>query len=217
MIHTIPAGTDSVYIARTPLVLASASPRRKDFLKSLGLAFHICPSPDDVEPHPEPGEAPDAYVRRAAGAKAGYVKKSLSGHAELRGAAVLGVDTAVILHGNILGKPRDAAEALAFLRRLAGQSHQVISACALCLPDGREQVFSVASTVRMWNAPDAVLKAYAASPEPLDKAGGYAVQGIGAFLIASIDGSWSAVVGLPLTELVCLLSEQGIIAPRPGG
>lgn len=216
MVHTIPAGIDSVYVVRTPLVLASASPRRKDFLMSLGLSFHICPSPDDAEPHPEPGEAPDAYVRRAACAKAGYVKKKLSGHEELRGAAVLGVDTAVILHGDILGKPRDASEALGFLRRLAGQSHQVISACALYLPDGRERVFSVASTVRMWNAPDAVLKAYAASPEPLDKAGGYAVQGIGAFLIASIDGSWSAVVGLPLTELVCLLLEQGVILARLG-
>lgn len=217
MIHAITAETNFMYTVRTPLVLASASPRRKDFLISLGLPFYICPSPENAEPHPEPGEDPDAYVRRAACAKAGYVKKKLSRHKGLRGAAVLGVDTAVILNGDILGKPQDAVEALGFLRRLAGRSHQVISACALYLPDGQERVFSVASTVRMWNAPDAVLEAYAASPEPLDKAGGYAVQGIGAFLIASIDGSWSAVVGLPLTELVCLLLEQGIIAPRLGG
>ena len=217
MIQTIPAGADSVYVTRTPLVLASASPRRKDFLASLGLAFSICPSPDSVEPQPEVGEDPDAYVRRAATAKAGHVHSSLSGHVILGAAAVLGVDTAVILDGAILGKPRDAAEALAFLRQLAGKSHQVITACALFLPDGQQAVFSVSSTVRMWDAPDEVLKAYAATPEPLDKAGGYAVQGSGAFLIASIDGSWSAVVGLPLAELVRLLLEREIIAPKAGG
>ncbi len=214
MIHFIPAAERGIYRAVRPLVLASASPRRRDFLASLGLAFHICPCPDSVEPHPEQGETPGHYTRRAASGKAAHAQTALAGHETLREAVVLGVDTAVILEGAILGKPKDAAEALAFIRRLAGRRHQVVSACSLRLPGGKERVFSVESFVRMWDAPEAVLKAYADSPEPLDKAGGYAVQGIGAFLVESIEGSWSGVVGLPLAELVRALLDEHAISPQ---
>jgi septum formation protein len=212
MIQHIAAERGSLFRAAGPLVLASASPRRRDFLASLGLDFSVCPGSDAAEPHPRKGEAPEEYARRACLAKTRHVAARLAGSPELAGATVIGADTVVALEGTILGKPRHEAMALDFLRRLAGKEHLVVTACALLPPGGGEELFSVRSAVRMWKAPDAVLRGYCRSGEPLDKAGGYAVQGAGAFLVESISGSWSSVVGLPLAELVAALLRRGLIA-----
>lgn len=129
--------------------------------------------------------------------------------------AVIAADTVVVLDGRPLGKPDSAGDAFAMLSLLAGRSHTVVTGCALLAADaggGRRATFAVQSRVSMWACPEPMLRAYAASGEPLDKAGAYAVQGKGAFLVERIEGSWSNVVGLPLAELVRELLELGIVA-----
>ena len=196
-----------LFAARMPLILASSSPRRRELIASLGVAFLAQSAPDHVEPAPEAGESPERHTLRAAIAKTRHVRD----HSGIAGAAVLGADTAVALEGTMMGKPRDGAEALAYLLRLAGHTHTVVTSCCLCLPDGAEEVFSVAAQVTMRAWPEPVLAAYAGCCEPLDKAGGYAIQGKGSFLIEAIQGSWSAVVGLPMTETVAMLLRCGVI------
>lgn len=133
---------------------------------------------------------------------------------------LIGADTAVVLRGRILGKPRDAGEAVAMLRELTGTSHSVITGCVLLpvdtdTPDIRlAHCFSVESRVRMWDCPEPLLHAYVRGGEPMDKAGAYAVQGTGAFLVQEIEGSWSNVVGLPLAELIQQLLAMKAIAGR---
>jgi len=187
-----------------PLVLASASPRRREFLRLLGLEFELV-RPTGVEPQPLVGENPADYALRAARAKA------LAAAEARPGAFVLGADTVVALEGEILGKPRDKRHALDMLLRLSGKSHEVISACCCCAPDGTARYTTGNARVHFAPWPQAVLAAYAATDEVMDKAGAYAVQGQGAFLAQRIEGSVSAVVGLPMTQLVCLLLELGVI------
>ncbi|GHU94277.1 Maf-like protein [Deltaproteobacteria bacterium] len=194
------------------LILASASPRRRQFLHEWGLPFTSV-WPKGVEPRPEHDETPDAYCRRAAAAKALAVARQTAGDEIL----ILAADTVVALHGDILGKPRDAQEALGMLQRLSGQSHEVISAVCLLLPDGRRRVFSDASRVFFHAWPTSVLAAYVRTHESDDKAGGYAVQGQGAFLVERVEGSWSTVVGLPTTMLARTMLDEGIISPVSNG
>lgn len=197
--------------ARTPLYLASSSPRRVAFLRELGLEFCCLRPPESAEPEPSAGEAPFAYTIRAARAKAESVL-TLAGEPPY---AVIAADTAVVLDGRPLGKPRDADEAFTMLSLLAGRQHTVVTGCALLAADERGErrvTFAVQSGVSMWACPEAMLRAYAACGEPLDKAGAYAVQGAGAFLVERIDGSWSNVVGLPLAELVRELAGLGLVA-----
>ncbi len=194
-----------VFVARAPLVLASASPRRREFLRAMGIAHTVVAPPDAAEPLPVPGEKPAAFAARAAAAKARAV------FAAAPEAAVLGADTVVALDDDILGKPRDAEEAFQFLKRLAGRDHTVITACALCLPGGAATEFAARAAVTMAAWPDATLRAYARNGEGLDKAGGYAVQGVGAFLVTAVRGSWSAVVGLPAAETADALLRHGLI------
>lgn len=201
-----PAAHAGPFRALLPLVLASGSPRRREFLHSLGLSFEVYAN-GAAEPDPLPGEPPADYACRAASAKAASV-------AALRpGGVVIAADTVVALHGEIMGKPRDRADAVRMLSRLAGHTHEVVSACCVALPDGTRETFHAATRVTMWDAPPAALAAYAATGEPDDKAGAYGIQGVGAFLVESIDGSWSNVVGLPVAELVRLLLRHGIIEP----
>lgn len=195
--------------ALTPIILASGSPRRRQFLEELGLAFELV-RPQGVEPRPTAGEAPEDYARRAAAAKAHAVPHRPE-------SLLLAADTIVALDGDILGKPRDTADALAMLRRLAGRTHTVTSAVCCVLPGGEEIRFHDTTAVAFHPWPEDVLAAYARTGEPLDKAGAYAVQGLGAFLTARIEGSWSTVVGLPVTPLAALLLERGIIAPALSG
>ncbi len=201
----------SMFTSVNPLVLASASPRRKELLGSLGLPFRIVVG-DTPEPAPWPGENPGAYATRMAQAKG----RAVAAREGLENCAVLAADTVVALEGDIMGKPKDHAEAFAMLKHLAGATHTVFTGCCLLLPEssGRaERLFSGKSLVSMWACPEEALYAYAQSEEPMDKAGAYAVQGAGAFLVSRIEGSWSNVVGLPLSDLVEVLLENGVIMP----
>ena len=185
-------------------MLASASPRRREFLRLLGLDFELV-RPAGAEPQPQVGENPADYALRAARAK------SLAAAKARPDAFVLGADTVVALEGEILGKPRDKRHALDMLLRLSGKSHEVISACCCCAPDGTTRYTAGNARVHFAPWPQEVLAAYAATDEVLDKAGAYAVQGQGAFLAQRIEGSVSAVVGLPMPQLTSLLLELGVI------
>ena len=195
-----------------PLVLASGSPRRRAFLESAGVSFTCMPA-SCPEPRPLPGEEPRAYALRSAASKARSVLESLPG--TLKGAAVLAADTIVILPGedgpSILGKPRDEEEALAMLCRLSGRSHEVATACCLAM-DEHIECFDDMTRVTFAPWPRSVLRAYAASGDPLDKAGAYGIQDGGAFLVRGIEGSWSTVVGLPLDLVLEQLLRHGVLA-----
>jgi septum formation protein len=164
------------------------------------------PPPVAAEPFPLAEENAVDYAVRAARAKAAALC-AVSGviPSSPPKPVVIAADTVVVLDNVILGKPRDAMHALAMLRSLAGRTHQVITGCALAMPSSAFLSFFVQSSVTFWKCPDDALAAYAACGEPLDKAGGYAVQGKGAFLVERVEGSWSNVVGLPLSEVFRLL------------
>lgn len=196
----------------TPLVLASGSPRRRELLGLLGLAFSVHPAPGEAVP--DPGESGPAYAARAAREKALAVRAArLRAEPEAPRAAILAADTIVLLDGEIFGKPADEERSFAMLKRLAGRTHEVITACCLLLPGGAERALSLTSRVTFWDAPEEALRAYARSGETLDKAGSYAVQGQGSFLVRRLEGSWSNVVGLPVSELAELMLAHGLIAP----
>ena len=185
-----------------PLYLASGSPRRRELLGQIGVPFSVISAP--IDETPLPGESAEAYVERLARAKAE------AGLAALEGPAVaLGADTAVVLDGRILGKPENREHALAMLAELAGREHQVLTAVALS--DGRHcESLCVSSTVRFRPVDSAEAERYWASGEPADKAGGYAIQGLGAVFVTGLEGSYSAVVGLPLSETAAMLARFGI-------
>lgn len=195
-----------------PLVLASASPRRRDFLESAGVLFTCMPA-TCPEPRPLPGEEPRLYAMRSAEAKARFVLDALSARRD--GPAVLAADTIVILRGegaaSILGKPRDEEEALAMLTRLSGRTHEVATACCLAV-DGRTVCFDDVTKVTFAPWPRPVLEAYVAGGDPMDKAGAYGIQDEGAFLVRSIEGSWSTVAGLPLDLVLEKLIQNDVLA-----
>lgn len=186
------------------LYLASGSPRRRELLAQMGVPFrsHVLPIDEDVLP----GEAPAAYVERLARAKAQVVLAALGAASDC---VVLGADTTVVLDGQILGKPTDRDHGLAMLRALSGRSHQVLTAVALVSRE-RQRACVVSSEVTFRVLNDAEQVAYWASGEPLDKAGGYAIQGLGGVFVRQLQGSYSAVVGLPLCETAELLAEFAI-------
>ncbi|GAB3727713.1 Maf-like protein [Luteimonas pelagia] len=196
------------------LYLASRSPRRSALLARLGPALGL-PGPLefgvlalDVPEVRAPGEPPEDYVRRVAREKAGAgLLKVVATH----GAIVLGADTEVVLGDEVFGKPRDALEAKAMLRRLSGRTHRVISAVALVSRDRELQATSV-SEVTFDVLDDRVIDAYVRTGEPEGKAGGYAIQGAGEAFVSRLDGSHSGVMGLPLRETAKLLR-----AMLPGG
>ncbi len=197
---------------RRPLVLASASPRRSELLHSAGLEFTVIPA-ENAEPEPLPGEAAMEYAIRSARAKALAVATLAPPEAD-----ILAADTVVVLGEGeaeeILGKPRDEADALDMLRRLAGRWHRVITGCCLLGPASAEgarpeENFAVTSGVLMAQWGEEALRAYAATGEPMDKAGAYAIQGQGAVLVREVRGSYTNVVGLPLAEVVEALLDWG--------
>ncbi len=186
------------------LYLASGSPRRRELLTQIGVAFQTLNAP--IDETVLPAESAAAYVQRLALAKAAAGLATLENSAD---AVVLGADTAVVLDGQILGKPLDQADALAMLKLLSGREHQVLTAVALS--DGqRSQVCLVSSDVRFRPISAAEATTYWLSGEPQDKAGGYAIQGLAAVFVSGMRGSYSAVVGLPLCETAALLAEFGI-------
>ncbi len=186
-----------------PLFLASQSPRRRELLTQIGVVFE--PLDVLVDETPAAGEPALDYVRRVAREKAGAGLLQVSAVA---GALVLGADTEVVLDGVVFGKPRDAADASRMLRLLAGRSHQVISAVAV-VSAGREDEAVAISEVTFAALDEATIGAYVASGEPFGKAGGYAIQGRGATLVAHLSGSYSGVMGLPLFETAALLRGFG--------
>jgi len=188
----------------TTLYLASASPRRRELLAQIGVSFttHVVP----IDETPQPGEAPAAYVERLALAKAQAALGTLD---DRHDAVVLGSDTAVVLDGRILGKPVDREDALATLAALSGREHQVLTAIAL-VSDARAEARVVASTVRFKALDRTQLEAYWATGEPRDKAGSYGIQGLAAVFVSQMQGSYSAVVGLPLCETAELLAQFAI-------
>lgn len=198
-----------VYTATVPLILASGSPRRRDFFSDLGLAFRVITAPD-AEPAPESGEDPSDYARRAAHAKTMPVAM------DNPDCCTVGADTIVVLGNEIMGKPVDDTHALDMLSRLAGATHEVITGVCIVLPDGRSISFAVSTAVTMIRPPLEALIAYIRTGEPKDKAGAYAIQGIGSFLVERIDGSWSNVVGLPLTRVIETLTQRGVVHPGNG-
>jgi septum formation protein len=191
-------------------VLASGSPRRRELLAGLDLAFTLRPA--DVDESPLAGEAAAACVERLALAKA-TTAAGLAGAAEAAGDAVelvLAADTLVVLDGRMLGKPRDAAEARRMLASIAGREHTVLTGVALLeAPGGRRATTVEASRVRMAPMTPAELDWYVATGEPLDKAGSYAVQGKGGLFVEAVEGNYTNVVGLPLPATHRLFAALG--------
>ncbi|MBE0402029.1 Maf family protein [Halomonas citrativorans] len=182
------------------LCLASASPRRRDLLASIGVTVSVIPS--DVDETPKPGESAAAYVKRLAVAKAlAAAPKTLL--------PVLGSDTAVVVDGTILGKPVNAEDASAMLGQLSNRTHQVLTAVAVTGPKG-VLCCCVTTDVKMRQITAQEISDYWLTGEPADKAGGYAIQGLAAIFVEEIKGSHSAVVGLPLYETAQLLCQQGV-------
>ncbi|HBN8235791.1 nucleoside triphosphate pyrophosphatase [Pseudomonas paraeruginosa] len=194
------------------LYLASASPRRRELLAQIGVPLSVLSIAIDETPLPD--EAPAAYVERLARGKAAAGLAMLE---ELGGeGCVLGADTSVVIDGRILGKPADESDGLAMLAALSGREHQVLTAVALAAATGIEaRVVECRVRFRQIGRDEALR--YWLSGEPADKAGGYAIQGLGAIFVSRIEGSYSAVVGLPLCETAELLGEFGIPCWQPVG
>jgi septum formation protein len=188
------------------LVLGSASPRRQTLLASLGLHFEVLPSAIEEPPVPAHSRGAD-YVLEAARSKTFSVARMRPD------SVIIGADTAIVLDGSILGKPLNASDALRTLKRLSGRSHTVVTGCCILEPAaGVERSFSVHTVVTMAGFEEKWLQAYVDTGEPLDKAGSYAIQGAGAFLVRSIRGSYTNVVGLPLQEVAAELLDIGALA-----
>jgi len=195
------------FINRSPIVLASGSPRRRELLSDLGLTFDVHPSPLE-EPAPKPDESPADYVLRMA------ELKTLDVAGKFRGATVIGADTAVVLGNRIMGKPRSKLDALDMLEALSGETHQVVTGFCVVLPDGAILSEAVSTDVDMRVSTEDELMSYIETGEPMDKAGAYAIQGVGTFLVTAIRGSYTNVVGLPVARLLEVLSKYGIVTPE---
>lgn len=191
-----------------PICLASASPRRRDLLGSLGLEFEIY-WPRQAELGPEPNEEPAAYASRVAEAKAGEAAL----RPEHKGALIIAADTIVCIEKQIFGKPANLDEALAMLLALNGRKHRVFTAVALIHPDSSRKTSTEMTEVHFANWPKSVLQAYLAAANPLDKAGAYGIQDQGQFLVSRLTGSYTNVVGLPLSALTSSLLEMNAIRP----
>jgi septum formation protein len=194
------------------LVLASASPRRRQLLAQAGFTFQVHPAhiPED----PLPAEDPADYVSRLALEKAQVVFRSLHPERSAKEKdplAVLGADTTVTLDGAILAKPEDATDAARMLRLLSGQTHRVITGVAL-VSEGNIDVAAEATSVQFLAMSEDEIALYVATGEPMDKAGAYAIQGLAARWIPRIEGCYFNVVGLPLSLVSTLLARRGIKA-----
>lgn len=198
------------------LILASASPRRQQLLQTLGLPFTIHDS-GSCEPAPLGNEEPAAYAMRAASCKGKACLASL-GSMQKNSSVIIAADTIVCLGNAILGKPRDKAHAMTMLMELSGRSHIVRTAVYIGWSTGkkwREDIFCEQSEVLFGSWDKQVLKAYLSGGEPMDKAGAYAIQGEGSFLVDCINGSWTNVVGLPISMLAKKLLFYNITSPAP--
>ena len=183
-----------------PIVLASGSPRRKQLLEMLHIPFRVIPP--DVDEHVQPGEEPGHYVTRLSRAKAEAVVPRAPGD------VILAADTTVVLDGAIFEKPTSPANAVEMLTRLQGRTHEVMTAVAVASDIDLQQLLDF-SRVTFSHADRATLEAYVATGEPMDKAGAYAIQGLGAPLIDRVEGDFFGVMGLPLRLALDLLARFG--------
>lgn len=188
------------------IVLASTSPRRRELLSQVGIDFQVIPS--NVEETLLPGETPEAHVVRLSCDKA----MEVANRPDQSGRWFIGSDTIVVRDDAILGKPADASEAAAMLSSLSGRSHRVISGYAV-YDRLRGQTLSAAITTKVFfkDLTRQEIEGYIATGEPFDKAGSYAIQGIGSFMVPKIEGSYTNVVGLPLCEVIAALEELGAV------
>lgn len=192
----------------TPLIiLASSSPRRRYLLTQAGLSFSVIPS--DINEYSIFRSPPETYVKVLAEAKADNVSNK---HPE---SWVIGADTIVLIDNTILGKPASIAEARSMLKRLSGQTHRVLTGYAICnKAKGRKFSETIKTEVLFKNLSDDEIEWYIHTKEPFDKAGAYAIQGLGTFLVKSINGSYTNVVGLPVCEVIEFLIKEGVIGLR---
>jgi septum formation protein len=187
-----------------PFILASASPRRQELLRQAGLKFRIVPAHVNEEQLPQ--ENPRGHVRRLAANKAAAVA------GKYPGAWVLGADTIVVIDGLILGKPQDKKQAMEMLRRLSGREHEVFTGFTIArIASKASKTKVIRSAVRFKQISPEEMQWYTDCAEPYDKAGGYAVQGKGAYFIKSIRGSYTNVIGLPLCEVLEELKQLGAL------
>jgi nucleoside triphosphate pyrophosphatase len=184
---------------RPPVILASASPRRRELLSLIGIAHDVLPS--NIDETYLPGEVPSTHAERLAREKTAAVDRP--------DAVVIGSDTIVVVDGDVLGKPRDEAHAAEMLRRLSGRSHIVMTGVAVRwrgrIESGVEEVGVTFRTLR-----DEIIERYIATGEPMDKAGAYGIQGYGATIVSRVDGDYFAVMGLALGKLVSLFGKLGL-------
>lgn len=202
------------------VLLASKSPRRREILSNLGLTVHVLADETEVRTAFEgdevqhEGESPDDYGRRITVEKfeKGLLRKASSPYRDAK-IPLIAADTVVTIDGLILGKPRDEAEALDFLRRLSGRKHRVVT--HVCVGTSREnaRVLASSSDVYLRALSEEEMRRYVATGEPFDKAGGYGIQGLGGLFIPRIDGSFTSVMGLPVVETATLLASFGITLP----
>jgi septum formation protein len=187
------------------IILASSSPRRKELLGSLGFEFEVMhPSSDETV---SGDEAPEEFALRVSLEKASSVSSGLG-----EGFVVIGADTIVVLEGEILGKPGDRDEASSMLRKLSGKEHHVYTAFSILKPKNEVLHSEVVDTrVRVKPLAASEIEGYIKTGEPMDKAGAYGIQGIGSFIVSGIEGSYSNVVGLPVTELLAALKKLEIV------
>lgn len=185
------------------LILASASPRRQQLLQQIGVSCTI--SPQDIDETPLAGESPAALARRLAERKAAAARNE--GTSEIT--VVLASDTVVACHERALGKPRDEAEAVAMLQSLSGREHEVLTAVTAS-SDTRSETILSRSLVSFREISESEARLYWRSGEPRDKAGAYAIQGLGAVFVKDLHGSYSGVMGLPLYETAALLAQFGV-------
>ncbi len=189
---------------KRPLVLASESPRRRALLDRAGLVFDVVPS--RIDEGAVPLMEPASYVQALADAKADGIGRRYPE------AWVLGADTIVVIDDTILGKPSDFDEARRMLRLLSGQTHRVMTGVAIvCHALGRRHAETVVTEVTFKQLSEAEIDWYIRTGEPFDKAGAYAIQGIGTFCVSRINGSYTNVVGLPVCEVVTYLLQSGVI------
>ena len=199
------------------IYLASQSPRRRELLRQVGIDFELLLLRNDsaravdVSEIVLPGEAPAVYVARVAGEKAAFAFKAVQMRRMIH-RPVLAADTTVTIDGLILGKPADTDEAVAMLERLSGRTHQVLTSVAVHHAGVAEQ-FTQVSHVRFAPLSAATIKAYCATSEPYDKAGGYGIQGLAALFVEHIDGSHSGIMGLPLFETAKLIRDHTKVNP----
>lgn len=193
-----------------PLLLASASPRRSEILTTLRIPFRAAPA--DVDESERPGETPGAYLDRIVAAK---LTRAVSIAMSLGLRSILVADTTVVLDDRMLAKPADASENREMLRALAGRSHTVLTRFAAAVVGGPMYAETVSTTVMMRALSDDEITRYVDTKEGLDKAGGYAIQGIASFAIVAIQGSYTNVVGLPSAEVVQALKNLGVLSCFP--